>query len=61
MDLGETPMTNETRPADPTTRDVREEKPSRFIELRDTRRVPLSNLRTEEEVRLAAEIEKLLG
>jgi hypothetical protein len=54
-------MTNETRPADPTTRDVREEKPSRFIELRDTRRVPLSNLRTDEEVRLAAEIEKLLG
>ena len=54
-------MTNETRQADPTARDVRDEKPPRFIEPRETRRVPLSNLQTEDEARLAAEIEKLLG
>jgi len=57
-------MTNETRPADPAARDMRDEKPPRFIEAREARearRVPLSNLQTEDEARLAAEIEKLLG
>ena len=54
-------MTNETRPADPTVREARDEKPPRFIEPRETRRVPLSNLQTEDEARRAAEIEKLLG
>jgi len=54
-------MTNETRPVDPTTRETRDEKPPRFIEPREARRVPLSNLQTEEEARLSAEIEKLLG
>ena len=60
-DLEETPMTHESRPADPAARDARDEKPLRFIEPRETRRVPLSNLQTEDEARLAAEIEKLLG
>ncbi len=54
-------MTDETRPADPTPRDAREEAKPRFIEPREARRVPLSNLRTAEEARLAAEIEKLRG
>lgn len=54
-------MTNETRPDVPAARDARDEKPPRFIEPREARRVPLSNLRTEDEARLAAEIEKLLG
>ena len=54
-------MTNETRPTDPAVREARDEKPPRFIEPRETRRVPLSNLQTEDEARLAAEIEKLLG
>ncbi len=54
-------MTNESRPADHTARDARDEKPPRFIEPREARRVPLSNLQTEDEARLADEIEKLLG
>lgn len=54
-------MTDETRPADQNVRDAREDASPRFIEPREARRVPLSNLRTDEEARLAAEIEKLRG
>ncbi len=56
-------MTNETRPSDSTARDPREEKQPapRFIDPREGRRTPLGNLKTDEEARLAAEIEKLRG
>ncbi len=50
-------MTNPTRPA-PDDR-AETQKPPRFTDMRDVRRVPLGNLKTDEEARLAAEIEKL--
>lgn len=56
-------MTNDTRPAGssaPHPQDEGQPKP-RFIDPREGRRVPLSNLKTDEEARLAAEIEKLLN
>ena len=56
-------MTKETRPAGSSTTDAQKDaspKP-RFIDPRDGRRVPLGNLKTDEEARLAAEIEKLLN
>ncbi len=54
-------MTNQTRPAAKPSPDNRGETPKAppFIETREVRRVPLGNLKTEEEARLAAEIEKL--
>lgn len=54
-------MTNDERPASQTPKDTRKETEAqpRFNELRDVRRTPLGNLRTDEEARLAAEIEKL--
>lgn len=54
-------MTNETRPAGSSASRAREETPPkpRFIDPREGRRVPLGNLKTDEEARLAAEIEKL--
>lgn len=56
-------MTKETRPAGSGATDAQKDaspKP-RFIDPREGRRVPLGNLKTDEEARLAAEIEKLLN
>jgi len=56
-------MSNDTRPPGSKAQDTREEaKPApRFVDPREGRRVPLGNLKTDEEARLAAEIEKLRG
>ncbi len=61
-------MTNPTRPAadspsrgaSPDTRGETQPKP-RFLDPREGRRPALGNLKTDEEARLAAEIEKLRG
>lgn len=50
-------MTTPTRPA--TDARGENQKPPRFTDMREVRRVPLANLKTDEEARLAAEIEKL--
>jgi hypothetical protein len=56
-------MKNETRPAGSSATHAQEDGPPRprFIDPREARRVPLGNLKTDEEARLAAEIEKLRG
>jgi hypothetical protein len=51
--------TNTPTPAKPSQQ--RDEKTPRFTDLREPRRVPLDHRRTDEEARLAAEIEKLRG
>lgn len=54
-------MKTETRPA-PTTDTTAPAGPRpRFLDPQEPRRVPLSQVRTDEEARLAAEIEKLRG
>lgn len=55
------PTDKDSRPAPADrTPDVREKQP-RFIDLQHTPRQPLGRLRTDEEARLASEIEKLRG
>lgn len=54
-------MQNKTTPAAPTDSQQREQPRPRFIETSEPRRQPLSSTRTEEEAKLAAEIEKLRG
>jgi hypothetical protein len=52
-------MKNDTRPA-PTNNPAAPATPRpRFLDAHEPRRVPLSQVRTDEEARLAAEIEKL--
>lgn len=53
-------MTKDPTPSPTGSANQRDEKPTRFIDPRETRRTPPS-LRTAEEARLAAEIEKLRG
>lgn len=55
-------MTNEKAPEEnaPPARDVFEPKP-KFLDKTDSRTIVLGKLRTDEEARLAAEIEKLRG
>jgi hypothetical protein len=48
-----------TTPAPKSPQDKQDEAPARFEDLRAPRRMPPARLRTEEEARLAAEIEKL--
>ena len=54
-------MTNQTRPAPRSSPSENGETPKapRFIETREVRRVPLNHHKSDEEARLAAEIEKL--
>ncbi len=54
-------MTNQTRPAaSPSPDNNRDAKPQpRFVDPREDRRTPLGKVLTDEEARLAAEIEKL--
>jgi hypothetical protein len=55
-------MTKETRPAGSSAHAQEDAAPKpRFLDPRESRRVPLGNLKTDEEARLAAEIEKLRG
>lgn len=56
-------MNNDTRPPGSRSSDTREDgQPApRFIDPREGRRAPLGKLKTDEEARLAAEIEKLRG
>jgi len=51
-------MQKDTRPA-PSETSATDRKPPRFLDGEPPRRVPLSGLRTDDEARLAAEIEKL--
>ncbi len=55
-------MTNDNTPekSAPPAREVFEPKP-KFLDKGDSRTIVLGKLRTEEEARLAAEIEKLRG
>lgn len=53
-------MTKDATPSPTRNADQRGEKPLRYLDPRETRRTPPS-LRTAEEARLAAEIEKLRG
>lgn len=50
-----------TTPARKTPQETPDQKPARFEDVREPPRSPPARLRTEEEARLAAEIEKLLG
>jgi hypothetical protein len=52
-------MQNKTDPAPSAETPAREQPAPRFVETSEPRRKPLPTLRTEEEARLAAEIEKL--
>jgi hypothetical protein len=56
-------MNKDTRPTGSKAQDPREDGQTapRFIDPREGRRIPLGNLKTDEEARLAAEIEKLRG
>lgn len=54
-------MKNETRPAPTNDIDAPAAPRPRFLDTQEPRRVPLSQVRTDEEARLAAEIEKLRG
>ena len=51
-------MQKDTRPASPD-KPASDQKPPRYLESDPPRRVPLGRLRTDDEARLAAEIEKL--
>jgi hypothetical protein len=51
-------MQIDTRPA-PTDKPAPDQKPPRFLDSEPPRRVPLGRVRTDDEARLAAEIEKL--
>ncbi len=52
-------MQNKSGPAFPPDKTQREQPAPRFIDTSEARRQPLPSLRTAEEARLAAEIEKL--
>lgn len=52
-------MKNDTRPAPTNTPTAPATPRPRFLDAQEPRRVPLSQVRTDEEARLAAEIEKL--
>jgi hypothetical protein len=52
-------MQNDARPAPPQDKSTSDQKPPRFLDVDAPRRVPLGRLRTDDEARLAAEIEKL--
>lgn len=56
-------MKTDTRPPASGSGETREDGQSapRFIDPREGRRAPLGKLKTDEEARLAAEIEKLRG
>lgn len=54
-------MKTETRSAPATTPNASANPRPRFLDPQEPRRVPLSQVRTDEEARLAAEIEKLRG
>ena len=51
-------MQKDTKPASPE-KPAPDQKPPRYLESDPPRRVPLGRLRTDDEARLAAEIEKL--
>jgi hypothetical protein len=51
----------DTKPAEPTDKTAPQTPRPRFLEPNEPRRAPLGRLRTDEEARLAAEIEKLRG
>jgi hypothetical protein len=50
-----------TTPAQKSPQENPEQKPARFEDLREPRRIPPARLRTVEEARLAVEIDKLIG
>ena len=52
-------MQKDARPAPPQDKLPSDEKPPRFLDVDAPRRVPLGRLRTDDEARLAAEIDKL--
>jgi hypothetical protein len=52
-------MHKDARPAPPQDKPAPDQKPPRFLDADTPRRVPLGRLRTDDEARLAAEIEKL--
>lgn len=52
-------MKNETRPAPTNDPNAPANPRPRFLDAQEPRRVPLSHVRSDEEARLAAEIEKL--
>lgn len=52
-------MQKDASPASPLGKPTKDQKPPRFLEADPPRPAPLGRLRTEDEVRLAAEIEKL--
>jgi hypothetical protein len=54
-------MKNDNRPAPTNTQNAPAGPRPRFLDTQEPRRVPLSQVRTDEEARLAAEIEKLRG
>ena len=52
-------MKNETRPAPTNDQNAQATPRPCFLDAQEPRRVPLSQVRSDEEARLAAEIEKL--
>lgn len=58
---GDTKMKNETRPAPTNDQNAPAGPRPRFLDPQEPRRVPLHQVRTDEEALLAAEIEKLRG
>ncbi len=54
-------MKNDTRPAPTKDQSAPANPRPRFLDAQEPRRVPLSHVRSDEDARLAAEIEKLRG